>query len=110
MIIICSGFEKEIKQQLLDNYIYNFISISQIDFGGGEEYYDERYFSYQQKIGEFGGKIKEEMLRPYIREDMTVVDFGSGGYLLHCIKAKEKMGIEINDTARDAAKKLGLKA
>ena len=109
MIIICSNFEKEIKQQLLDANIFNFISISQIDFGGGEEYYNEEYFAYQQKMGEFGGKIKSKMFAPYIKENMVVLEFGSGGgYLLNNIQAKEKMGIEINDTARENARKLGI--
>lgn len=109
MIIICSGYEKEIKQQLLSSNIFNFISISQIDFGGGEEHYDEQYFAYQQEIGKFGGKVKVDMFRPYINEDMTVVEFGSGGgYLLNNIKAKEKIGIEINDTARAVAKEIGV--
>lgn len=110
VIVICSNFEREIRQQLLDKDIHNFISISQIDFGGGEEYYDEKYFLWQQKMGEFGGKIKVKMFLPYIKEDMTVVEFGSGGgYLLKNIKAKEKVGIELNDTARAAAAKIGIK-
>jgi hypothetical protein len=79
MIIICSRFEKEIKQQLLDNHIYNFISFSQIDFGGGVEYYDEAYFAWHKSIGKFGGKIKSKIFEPYIKKDMTVVEFGSGG-------------------------------
>lgn len=79
IIIICSKFEREIKQQLLDKNIFNFISISQIDFGGDEEYYDEEYFAWQQKLGIFGGKIKAAMFRPHIQEDMVVVEFGSGG-------------------------------
>lgn len=60
MIIICSRYEREIRQQLSDQNIFNFISISQVDFGGGEEYYDENYFAYQQQIGEFGGKISNK--------------------------------------------------
>lgn len=109
MIIICSNFENMIKQQLLDANIYNFISVSQIDLGGGEAYYDEQYFSYQKQMGEFGGKIKVGMFLPYIEKDMVVVEFGSGGgYLLHNIMAKEKTGIEINDFARAEAKKLGI--
>lgn len=111
MIIICSNYEKDIKQQLLDEKIYNFISIWQIDFGGGEEYYDEQYFSYQQSIGRFGGKIKANLLQPHISKEMTVVDFGSGGgYLLESLHAKEKIGIEINDAAREAAKEIGIKS
>lgn len=111
MIIICSNYEREIKQQLLDENIFNFISISQIDFGGGEEYYDESYFAWQQKLGKFGGKIKARMFQPHIKENMVVVEFGSGGgYLLENIIAKEKVGIEINDSARAAAKESGIKS
>jgi hypothetical protein len=94
MIIICSGYEMEIKQQLLDNNVYNFISISQIDFGGGEEYYDEAYFEYQKSIGQFGGKIKSKMFQPYITENMTVVEFGSGGGIcLTILLQKRKLGL-----------------
>lgn len=36
IIVICSEkYEKNIKRQLMDNNIYNFISSAQIDFGGG---------------------------------------------------------------------------
>lgn len=111
IIVICSSYEREIKQQLLSENIYNFISILQIDFGGGEEYYDTQYFEWQQKMGQFGGKIKANMFRPHINKDMTVVEFGcGGGYLLNNIEAKEKVGIEINDTARAFAEKLGIKS
>lgn len=68
IIVICSNFEREIKQQLLNENIYNFISVSQIDFGGGEEYYDEQYFEWQKKMGEFGGGIKAGIFRPYINK------------------------------------------
>ena len=103
-MIVISAFEREIKQQLFMNKIFNFISASQIDFGGGEEYYDEQYFQWQRELGIFGAKIKVDMFQPYIKKDMTVVEFGGGGgYLLEQIDAKEKYNIEINDTAREAA-------
>lgn len=109
MIIICSGYEREIKQQLLDNNIFNFISVNQIDFGGGEVYYDEQYFAWQEDLGKFGGKINAAMFQPHIKENMVVVEFGSGGgYLLDHLNAKEKIGIEINDSARAAAKEIGI--
>lgn len=109
IIVISSRYERDIKQQLLDKDIFNFISVTQIDFGGGEEYYDEQYFSWQQKLGEFGGKINAAMFQPYIKEKMAVVEFGSGGgYLLHNLNAREKIGIEINDSARRAAKRIGI--
>lgn len=79
--------------------------------GGGGEYYDEQYFAWQKNMGEFGGKVKANLFKPYIKEDMKVVEFGSGGgYLLHNISAKEKIGIEINDAARAAAKEIGIKS
>lgn len=91
--------------------IYNFISVSEIDFGGGEEYYDEIYFSFQQPLGQFGGKVKSKIFQPYITKDMTVLEFGSGGgYLLNNIVAKKKCGIEINDVARKAAKEIGIES
>ncbi len=67
MIVICSFREREIKQQLLNENIYNFISDTQIDFGGGEE------------------------------------------YVLANLDAREKVGIEINDVAREVAEQLGIK-
>lgn len=109
VIVICSGFEREIKIQLLEGGIYNFISVSQIDFGGGEEYYDEQYFSYQKEMGEFSGKISASFFQAYIGTEMVVAEFGSGGgYLLKNIVAKKKIGIEINDTAREIAEKQGI--
>ncbi len=79
--------------------------------GGGETYYDKDYFAWQQSMGIFGGKITARLFQPYIKEDETVIDFGSaGGYLLNCIKAKEKIGIEINDVARNAAEEIGIKS
>lgn len=111
LIVISSSCEREIKEQLLSHNIYNFILSSQIDFGGGEEYYDEEYFAWQQSMGEFGGEISARMFQPYIMEDSIVVELGSGGgYLLKNIVAKEKMGIEINDTARNIAEKNGIKS
>ncbi|MCM1154889.1 MAG: class I SAM-dependent methyltransferase [Roseburia sp.] len=111
MIVICSNHEKEIKEQLLEKNIYNFMLASQIDFGGGAEYYDGQYFQWQKNVGRFAGKIQVHMFQPYIHSDETVVEFGcGGGYLLSNIVAKEKVGIEINDAARDVASKNNIKS
>ncbi len=48
-IIICGKYEMEIRNQLLKVNVHNFISVSQIDFGGGEEHYDLQYFSESRK-------------------------------------------------------------
>lgn len=109
MIVICSRQERGIKQQLLDNSVFNFISESQIDFGGGEEYYGAQYFEWQRRMGEFGGRIKKNMFESYIRPEMTVLEFGSGGgYLLKELKAKTKLGIEVNEVARKNAESIGV--
>lgn len=61
-------------------------------------------------MGVFGGRIKAEMFKPYIKPDMTVVEFGGGGgYLLNNIDAKEKINIEVNASARTEAEKMGIK-
>lgn len=112
MIIIATRYEAEIRKQLLDNGVFNFISEHQIDWGGGSDYYDEIYFSEQEKVGEIRAEIKKSLFEPYITEDMTIVEFGSAtGYLLKKLNAREKIGIEINKSARDyALKKLGIKS
>lgn len=111
IIIICSRKENEIRQQLFSQKIYNFISASQIDFGGGESYYDEQYFEWQKNMGMFGGRVSARRFQPYITEGSIVVELGSGGgYLLKNLKAKEKIGIEINDIARKNAEEIGIKS
>lgn len=73
------------------------------------EYYDEAYFASQRAAGEFGGKAELYKFQPFIHEDDSVVDFGcGGGYLLANLKAGRKLGIEINESARNAAKRLGI--
>lgn len=60
-------------------------------------------------MGKFGGKVKVRIFEKYIKEDMTVIEFGSGGgYLLANICAREKIGIEINDAAREAVQNMGI--
>lgn len=79
IMIVISAFEREIQEQMLRNKVFNFITASQIDFGGGEEYYDEQYFEWQKNMGKFGAKIKSAMFSPHIKDDMTVIEFGAGG-------------------------------
>ncbi len=111
IIIIASMHEKQIRTQLLEAGIYHFISDSQIDFGGGEEYYDEMYFEWQKSMGEFGAKIKKRLFEPYIPNDAVLMEFGAGGgYLLDALQAKEKLGIEINDMARKQAEEMGIRS
>lgn len=60
-----------------------------------------RYFAYQQRIGEVGGKLDARKFQPFIRPDAAVLDFGcGGGYLLRALDCGRRIGVEPNDTAR----------
>lgn len=76
----------------------------------GKVYYDEKYFEWQKKIGEFGGRANLFKFEEYIEENDDVLDFGcGGGYLLKNINTQgKKIGIEINPVAREIAKKNGV--
>lgn len=99
--IIISSYQREVKQQLMENNIFNFADADAIDFGGGVEHYDEDYFAWQQPLGEFGSEIKLRMFfGPHISKNMNVIEFGSGGgYLCAKIQAKNVIGVEVNPYA-----------
>jgi len=62
-----------------------------------QKYYNKKYFSWQSRVGEFGGRANLSKFAKFIRPDHHVIDYGcGGGYLLKNIKCKEKIGIEIN--------------
>lgn len=68
-------------------------------------HYDQSYFKYQEKIGEFGGQANLFKFVDFIKPTDTVLDFGcGGGYLLKNITCQKKLGIEINLAARLKAK------
>ncbi len=73
------------------------------------EHYKEDYFNWQKNIGAFGGKANLFKFREHINPEYRILDFGSGGgFLLANIEAKEKIGIEINETARSQANEQGI--
>ncbi|SRX72519.1 class I SAM-dependent methyltransferase [Aequorivita antarctica] len=73
------------------------------------DHYNEDYFKWQKARGEFGGISNIFKFKDYIKETDNVIDFGSGGgYLLKNLICKNKLGIEINDTAREFAKTIGI--
>lgn len=60
-------------------------------------HYNKKYFSYQNKIGEFGGKANIYKFKKYIKKTDKVLDFGcGGGYLLNNIDCEEKIGFDVN--------------
>lgn len=74
------------------------------------EHYDTSYFEWQKQIGEFGAKANLFKFQPHIKSTDRVLDFGcGGGFLLAALTCGEKIGVEINSTARAHAAKLGVK-
>ncbi len=72
-------------------------------------YYDEQYFKWQKDIGVFGGRVNLFKFKEFISPNDSVIDFGcGGGYLLNNITCKDKIGIEVNDIARQIAQKNGI--
>jgi SAM-dependent methyltransferase len=72
-------------------------------------HYDKKYFEWQKRMGEFGGKENLFKFERFVKPDDKVIEFGcGGGYLLKNLKCKEKIGIEINPYAREAAEKNGI--
>ena len=110
IIILNNVYESEIRMQLMESSDIPFVSIGQIDFSQADVlHYDEEYFEWQKEIGRFTVQFDVERFRPYIKANDVVLEFGSGaGYLLREIVAKEKVGIEINDYAREFAKSIGI--
>jgi hypothetical protein len=71
--------------------------------------YGAEYFDWQSGIGRFGGWANLSKFSSYIRGDMKVLDFGSGGgYLLANIRCGSKIGIEINSVACAEAARNGV--
>lgn len=73
------------------------------------EFYNKDYFERQKKAGEFGGKVELFKFENFVRSNDTIVDFGcGGGYLLSNLLAQRKIGVEINDAARQVAASFGI--
>src|SRR5512135_3119308 len=72
-------------------------------------HYDDKYFSWQKSMGEFGGWANKTIFQPYISVNDKVLEFGcGGGFLLKELNCREKIGIEVNKTAREQALKMNI--
>jgi len=72
-------------------------------------HYNEEYFDWQSSMGEFGAWASQSMFTQYISSDSKLLDFGcGGGFLLKQLVASKKVGVEINPSAADVARKNGV--
>lgn len=111
--IIISTAIAEIEEQLLEEGVYPFINFAQIDFPGieGTGRYNEDYFSWQVQIAKIDSILDKDFFQTYIKPTDRVAEFGmGGGLLLEKLECAEKIGIEVNKSAREYAKQLGIKS
>ncbi len=74
-------------------------------------HYNKTYYTWQKDMGAFGGWADLIKFEKYITPDMNVIDFGcGGGFLLNIIQCEGKIGIEINDVARESVDNFGIKS
>lgn len=72
-------------------------------------HYDEKYFDWQKRVGQFGGIANQIKFQDYVQANTKVLDFGcGGGYLLSQFGNIERYGVEINPSALEIATKNGL--
>ena len=72
-------------------------------------HYDADYFAWQGDVGRFGAWADLPKFERYVRPTDRLVDFGcGGGYLLGALPAAERLGVEVNPAAREAAAERGL--
>ncbi|MGH8161829.1 MAG: class I SAM-dependent methyltransferase [Gammaproteobacteria bacterium] len=70
------------------------------------KHYDEKYFDWQSSMGEFGGWAEQTKFLEYIGNNSDVLDFGcGGGFLLGRLRCRKKVGVEVNPSAAEAAKR-----
>jgi SAM-dependent methyltransferase len=71
---------------------------------GASDHYDAAYFAWQNAHIDIKSRIKVKRFAPYVKATDTVLDFGcAGGGLLGGLVAARRIGVEINDVAREAA-------
>ena len=72
-------------------------------------HYDEEYFEWQKKVGEFAATVDIFKFSQYVKNTDHVIDFGcGGGFMLKALGSAFKIGVEINDTARAFASDQGI--
>ncbi len=79
---------------------------------GASPHYDAEYFTWQNANIDAKTKIKIWRFAPYVRPTDVVLDFGcAGGGMLAGLPGARKIGVELNDVARESAvREYGLEA
>ena len=81
-------------------------------YGAMDHYLGEKgaaYFGWQGQPGILQGLWNRHLWQPHIRDTDDVLDFGcGGGFLLHVLDARAKVGVEINPHAAESARHLGV--
>ncbi|SRR6266576_409022 len=73
------------------------------------QHYDDAYLNWGRSISAMNAKVIHDVFAPYVRSTDRVVDFGcAGGEMLATLDCAERLGIEINPTARASAESLGV--
>lgn len=74
------------------------------------DHYNKEYFEWQKSLGKQSIIVNKRFTK-HISVDSCVLDFGcGGGFLLDSINCKEKIGYDVNESALDNLKSLGIKA
>lgn len=74
-----------------------------------EEYYDESYFKAQQQVGIDNVGLINHFFEPHIQNSDSVLEFGcGGGYLLASINCAKRLGFDVNPSALESARQLGV--
>ena len=69
-----------------------------------------RYFAWQQSVSSAGAALNAQKFTRYVSAGDTLIDFGCGaGFLLEALEAREKLGVEPNEAAREIIVSRGLR-
>ena len=70
-------------------------------------HYDEEYFAWCSGIGRFGGWADVMKVRRFITAESDDLDLGCGcGFLLSALECRRKVGVEVNATTADWARRV----